>query len=101
MKKIITFFSLMLCMFVTAQEAVDTLYIYRNDNIIERIAVSKIDSMVFVAPVIPEIPTENGREYVDLGLPSGVKWATCNVGAEKPEDCGGRYAWGETEEKSN
>ena len=43
----------------------------------------------------------NGHEYVDLGLPSGLKWATCNVGASSPEDYGGYYAWGETEEKSN
>ena len=43
----------------------------------------------------------NGHEYVDLGLPSGIKWATCNVGATKPEEYGGYYAWGETEEKSN
>ena len=41
----------------------------------------------------------NGHEYVDLGLPSGIKWATCNVGASTPEECGGYYAWGETEEK--
>ena len=43
----------------------------------------------------------NGHEYVDLGLPSGLKWATCNVGASKPEEYGGYYAWGEIEEKSN
>ena len=43
----------------------------------------------------------NGHEYVDLGLPSGIKWATCNVGANSPEEYGGYYAWGETEEKSN
>lgn len=35
----------------------------------------------------------NGHEYVDLGL--SVKWATCNVGASKPEDYGFYYAWGE------
>lgn len=35
--------------------------------------------------------------FVDLGLPSGLKWATCNVGAEKPEDFGLYFAWGETE----
>lgn len=34
---------------------------------------------------------------VDLGLPSGLLWATCNVGAEKPEDYGDYFAWGETE----
>ncbi len=43
----------------------------------------------------------NGYEYVELGLPSGIKWATCNIGATKPEEYGGYYAWGETEEKIN
>ncbi len=38
-------------------------------------------------------------EAIDLGLPSGTKWAPWNVGASKPEDYGGYYAWGETEEK--
>ena len=37
---------------------------------------------------------------VDLGLPSGTKWADRNVGASSPEDYGGYYAWGETEEKA-
>ena len=40
----------------------------------------------------------NGHEYVDLGL--SVKWATCNVGAEKPSDVGDFFAWGETSPKS-
>ena len=43
----------------------------------------------------------DGHEYVDLGLPSGLKWATCNVDATTPEEYGGYYAWGETEEKEN
>ena len=37
----------------------------------------------------------NGHAMVDLGLPSGLLWATCNVGAFYPEDYGGYYAWGE------
>ena len=41
----------------------------------------------------------NGHEYVDLALPSGLKWATCNVGASKPEACGSYFAWGETKLK--
>jgi uncharacterized protein (TIGR02145 family) len=45
----------------------------------------------------------NGQQgsyyYVDLGLPSGTMWATCNVGATSPEDFGNYYAWGETEPK--
>lgn len=42
----------------------------------------------------------NGHEYVDLGLPSGTKWATCNVGANIPSGTGYYYAWGETTPKS-
>ena len=41
---------------------------------------------------------ENGYAYVDLGL--SVKWATCNVGANKPEGYGDYFAWGETQPKS-
>ena len=43
----------------------------------------------------------NGHEYVDLGLPSGTLWATCNVGATTPEDCGDLFAWGETTPKTS
>ena len=39
------------------------------------------------------------HEYVDLGLPSGTLWATCNVGASAPEQYGDYFAWGETEPK--
>lgn len=41
--------------------------------------------------------TYMGHEYVDLGLPSGLQWATCNVGADSPEEYGDYFAWGETE----
>lgn len=43
----------------------------------------------------------NGHDYVDLGLPSGTLWATCNVGATTPEGYGNYYAWGETTTKEN
>ena len=49
-------------------------------------------------PVIPDENTIAGHEYVDLGL--SVKWATCNVGANSPEDYGRYFAWGETAAKS-
>ena len=42
-----------------------------------------------------------GHGYVDLGLPSGVKWATCNVGAANPEEYGDYFAWGEISPKSS
>jgi len=41
----------------------------------------------------------NGHGYVDLGLPCGIKWATCNVGASSSEKFGEYYAWGETSTK--
>ena len=44
--------------------------------------------------------TADGYEYVDLCLSSGTKWATCNVGANSPEDYGDYFAWGETFPKS-
>ena len=43
-------------------------------------------------------PDNNHPHLIDLGLPSGTKWACCNVGADKPEVYGGCYAWGETKE---
>lgn len=44
--------------------------------------------------------SSDGHEYVDLGLPSGTLWATCNIGASSPEDYGDYFAWGETTTKS-
>lgn len=43
--------------------------------------------------------SEKGHEWVDLGLPSGTKWATCNVGAKNPKEYGNYYAWGEVTPK--
>lgn len=43
---------------------------------------------------------EGQYEYVDLGLPSGIKWATMNIGATSPEQRGDYYAWAEIETKS-
>ena len=51
--------------------------------------------------VIATTGVENGHEWVDLGLPSGLKWATCNVGTTTPEGYGDYFAWGETSPKSN
>ncbi|MDE5740153.1 MAG: hypothetical protein K2H92_07590 [Bacteroidaceae bacterium] len=45
-------------------------------------------------------PDNNHPHAIDLGLPSGTKWCCCNVGASAPEEYGGYYAWGETNEKS-
>lgn len=46
-------------------------------------------------------PDPGNHAWVDLGLPSGTLWATCNVGAGSPEEYGDYFAWGETEPKEN
>ncbi len=47
-----------------------------------------------------EIKMVDGHNAVDLELPSGTLWATCNIGAETPADYGTYFAWGEIESKS-
>lgn len=56
---------------------------------------------LLVRPVIPGITGDIPGKAIDLGLPSGTKWASYNVGATAPDDYGGYYAWGETEEKDS
>lgn len=48
-----------------------------------------------IEKILPHTDKYTNHEWVDLGLPSGVKWATCNVGANYPQDYGDLYAWGE------
>lgn len=43
--------------------------------------------------------SKTGHQWVDLGLPSGLKWATCNIGATMPEECGDYFSWGEIKPK--
>lgn len=69
--------------------------------------ISDIDSLVFVEKEFCNVdyrtltcPDKNHPHAIDLGLPSGTKWACCNVEASAPEEYGGYYAWGETETKS-
>lgn len=49
-----------------------------------------------VRGIIEASGNANGHSYVDLGLPSGTLWATCNVGANKPSDYGLYFQWGDT-----
>ena len=80
--------------------------IYKKDGSMVKYAYEEIDSIVTYnygeepgTPSLPDTPVASQYEAVDLGL--SVKWATHNVGATKPEEYGGYYAWGETEEKEN
>lgn len=51
-------------------------------------------------PSYTSCPDGNHPHMIDLGLPSGTKWACCNVGASMPEEYGDYYAWGETQPKA-
>lgn len=62
----------------------------------QEIPTSQIDSITFASG-----DSYDSHEYVNLGLPSGLKWATCNIGATTPEDYGDYFAWGETEQKEH
>lgn len=66
------------------------------------------EAMAEVAKKIKELELNAGvgvpketMEYVDLGLPSGIKWAKCDLGGTSPEKYGDRYSWGETWTKWN
>jgi len=68
--------------------------LYLSDNQEIKLDIMQIDSIK-----IEEDEAVNVHEWVDLGLPSGTLWATCNIGANRPEDYGDYFAWGETEPK--
>ena len=57
--------------------------------------------LTFLFVNVDNATAQQKHEYVDLGLPSGTLWATCNVGAANPLDYGDYFAWGETTTKSS
>ncbi|MDD6781352.1 MAG: hypothetical protein PUD89_00240 [Bacteroidales bacterium] len=93
MKKLILFASA-LCMSVCTM-AQSEFYVYKKDGSSVQFTIADVDSISFTSPATA---AANGHEWVDLGL--SVKWATCNVGANKPEEYGNYYAWGETTTKA-
>ena len=69
---------------------------------------SEKEAMAEVAKKLKELELNAGvgvpketMESVDLGLPSGIEWAKCDIGETSPDKCGGNYAWGETWRKWN
>lgn len=61
----------------------------------------EVDSLKGIMSLLTVDSTSFIHEYVDLGLPSGTLWATCNLGAKKPSDYGYYIYWGETDQRSN
>lgn len=79
------------------------LYVYQSDGSCTEFIAANVDSITISenGEASDYEVNANGHEYVDLGLPSGTLWATCNVGANTPEEAGEYFAWGEIEEKEN
>ncbi len=67
---------------------------FEDDCVIEVIGIANPP-----APPAPTTGTHENHDWVDLGLPSGTLWATCNVGATRAEEYGSHFAWGETTTK--
>lgn len=80
--------------FTQNREAVIFIEAYAGNNWSTKIPVT-------ISQSVQVTPYHNNHEYVDLGLPSGLKWATCNIGASAPEQVGALFAWGETTYKSS
>ena len=92
MKKLIV-----LALLVAGQVAAwgQTVNVHMKDGSVIKYDASGVDYVNFSAASNTEVK----HEAVDLGLPSGLKWATCNVGASTPEEAGYFFAWGEVENK--
>ena len=80
-------------------------YVCKDGVVVYKIDDGVADSITFTEPNLSKVTdlyhdgSEAGYNYVDLGLTSGTKWATANVGADRPQDYGNYYAWGETTTK--
>ena len=80
-------------------EKTKVIRVFNGDKVVGEFIAANVES-VEIADAVPPLEI-NGHEYVDLGLPSGLKWATCNVGAELPNDCGDSFYWGNPEPKTS
>ena len=87
MKKLLLLLAMLCCLQANAAKRGDV----NGDNNVD---VSDINIVINI--ILGKDTPEDDHEYVDLGLPSGTLWATRNVGANKPEDAGLYFAWGET-----
>lgn len=94
MKKILLAIVALIAMCSTAEAQVKMRIELENGNHVDY-PISTVQSVSWITD--EDADPYNGHAYVDLGLPSGLKWATMNVGATTPEDYGDYFAWGETE----
>lgn len=102
-KQIVSMMMFVICfMFVGTEAMAQGVVVYKKNGEVMKVPYEELDSIVTYNDEGEDIiQTEmvQGHECVDLGL--SVKWATCNVGANSPEESGDYYAWGETEIKND
>lgn len=98
MKKLFTLFTLV-ALFASATMAQIKLYVHQNDESYIEFVAATVDSITFSENSISTDQNSNGYQYVDMGLPSGLLWATCNISTENPEEYGDYFSWGEVEPK--
>lgn len=89
--------SFVLCSCIAASAENWNQYDANHDGSVDVADITAVANYILNGPSAPA----DTHDYVDLGLKSGLKWASCNVGASLPEEYGGHYSWGEKEEKDN
>jgi hypothetical protein len=104
MKRTFTFIASLL---ITVAMGAQTINIHKTDGSVVKYSSSEVEYIDFSdgeqggeQTAYTTCPDANHPHMIDLGLPSGTKWACCNVGASTPEGYGNYYAWGETQPKS-
>lgn len=104
MKRTFTFIASLL---ITVAMAAQTINIHKTDGSVVKFSSAEVEYIDFSEEeqsgeqtAYLTCPDANHPHMIDLGLPSGTKWACCNVGASIPEGYGNYYAWGETQPKS-
>ena len=108
MKKLFTLFTLVMMLASTTMAQIK-LYVHQSDGSRVEFIASEVDSITFSETNTPNNPLPDDEEdeddvvydveAVDLGLSSGILWASCNVGASKPTDLGDLFAYAELEPK--
>jgi hypothetical protein len=100
MKRIFTFIATLL---ITVAMGAQTINIHKADGSVVKFSSAEVEYIDFSEgehTAYLTCPDSNHPHMIDLELPSGTKWACCNVGANAPEQYGNYYAWGETQPKS-
>lgn len=98
MKKIL--FVLVYCIIPFLLFAQANLCVYKVGGGIVSYPATQVENITFVDRE-ESIAGSNGYPYVDMGLPSGKKWAVHNIGASMPEEVGDCFAWGDVRERYN